>query len=101
MMRSKTCPNCDYRFTVRAFAGLTVYRFTCPECQAELKGDMRFFVLAVLLGAPLMALSISLAVNNPIFWLLVPVGWFAGFFINFTLFEVTYFKKEAGQGKPS
>jgi hypothetical protein len=99
-MRSKTCPNCNYRFSVRAFAGLTVYRFTCPDCQADLKGDMRFFLLAVLLVSPLSALSISLAVNNPKFWLLVPVAGLAGFFISFTLFEVTYFKKEAGQGRP-
>ena len=90
-MPSKTCPNCGHHYTIKSFLRLTTYRFRCHHCRVELKGNMRFFILGALFGASIMAFSISKAICNPVWWLLVPAAMVANFFIYYWLFGVALF----------
>lgn len=72
---SKRCPTCGYKFTMRRYLGMHSQRIACPDCQAPLAVNIRYSWIAAFLQAPVLALPISLAVRNPVYWwLLLPAA---------------------------
>ena len=84
----KCCPSCDHRITLREFSRFTSPVFSCPQCSTKLEQEKKWFVPAAVVGALLMAYPISLAVDNPWYWLLVVGSWVPIFFVYFAFFGV-------------
>ncbi len=71
----KNCPSCGHRFTMRRYLGLRSQRFTCPGCRAPLAVNIRYSWIAAFVQAPVLALPISFAVKDPVYWwLLLPAA---------------------------
>lgn len=87
-MFSKRCPSCGYAFTMRRYFGLRSYRFPCPGCGSPLATSMRRAVIAVFAQAPLLALVIGRAVENPWYWFALPPVFFVCFVIHYGFFAV-------------
>lgn len=87
-MFAKSCPSCGYAFTMRRYFGLRSYRFPCPGCGTPLATSMRHAVVAVFVQAPLLALMISRAMENPWYWFALPPVFGALFLIHYGCFAV-------------
>jgi|GEM_PF-5629116 len=87
-MISKKCPSCGHTISLRNFLGITSMRFSCPKCGSGLRADIRWFVLAVLIVAPILALPISVACKNPLMWFGVLGAMVLSFFVYYLFFSV-------------
>lgn len=87
-MPSKNCPSCGFQFSATDFLKITSFHFRCPEYQSGLKTDLRLFILAAIIVAPILAFPISWAIKNPWMWLAVLGAMGLSFFVYYLLFSV-------------
>jgi hypothetical protein len=101
-MLSKKCPSCGYQFTMRRYFGVRSQRFTCPGCRAPLAVNFRRVLVAALVQAPVLAFPISAAVQDPIYWWLLPPALAVCFLIHYAFFTVeAETRKSGGQSSES
>ncbi len=95
-MFSKKCPSCGFRFTMRRYFRVSSRRLACPSCRAPLSVNIRYSWISAFVQAPVLALPISLAVKDPVYWWLLLPALAVCFPIHYAFFGVESEDRKAG-----
>lgn len=100
-MADKSCPNCGRRITFGEFLRTMSLRFECCDCGIELCADRRHTMIASLIGAVPLALTISQALGDPIWWLGVAAAVGLFLLVQFRLLTVRRYRNDTVPDSPS
>lgn len=87
-MSGKSCRRCGRRVTFGEYVRTTSLRFDCRQCGVELSVDLRRAFLAPLISAVPLALTMSQALTQPVWWLGVACALAFSFLLHHGLLRV-------------